>query len=140
LHHHVSTGKGVNHLVPVIVPTDTVPALQKIADVELRRECGILETNQYLFPSSLSSEGHVSGWHTISRVCERAGVQQSEITATKMRHLASTLYAGLDIPEAKRHAFYRHMGHSQSINENIYQAPLAEVEVREVGAVLMQFG
>jgi hypothetical protein len=134
------TGKGINHLVPVIVPTDTVPALQKLADIEMRKECGILEDNPYLFPSSQSSEGHASGWHTISRVCESAGVQQSEVTATKMRYLASTLYAGLDIPEAKRHAFYRHMGHSQTINENIYEAPLAEVEVREVGAILTQFG
>jgi integrase len=134
------TGKGVNHIVPVIVPADTVPALRKITDVELRRECCVLDDNPYLFPSSLSSDVHVSGWHTISRVYKKAGVKESEVTATKMRHLTSTLYAGLDMPEAKRHAFYRHMGHSKSIYENIYQAPLAEVEMREVGSILTQFG
>ena len=133
-------GKGVNHLVPVLVPMDLVPALEKMSDPNIRKDSGVREDNPYLFPSTLQSEGNVSGWHTISRVCSKAGVEQSLITATKMRHLASTMYANLDIPDAKRSAFYKHMGHSSTINENIYQAPLAEVEVLEVGSILKQFG
>ena len=73
-------------------------------------------------------------------MCEIADMQPQSITATKMRHFASTMYASLDVPEAKRHAFYRHMGHSQNINEDVYQAPMAEVKVREVGSILAQFG
>jgi len=57
-----------------------------------------------------------------------------------MRHFASTMYASLDIPESKRTAFYKHMGHSKAVNEAIYQAPLAEQEVLQVGTVLQQFG
>jgi len=33
------------NLVPVIVSPDTVPALEKIANKEIRRQCGILEQN-----------------------------------------------------------------------------------------------
>ena len=57
-----------------------------------------------------------------------------------MRHLASTMYASLEIPESKRAAFYLHMGHSKTVNETIYQAPLAEQEVLQVGTILQQFG
>jgi len=57
-----------------------------------------------------------------------------------MQYFTSTMYAALDIPEAQRSAFYRHMGHSKHINENIYQASTAETEVRHVSAVLRKFG
>ena len=134
------TGKGINHLVPVIVPPDTVEAVKKIVSPEERQQVGIPADNPYLFPSMSTSDSHVSGWHAITRVAVKAGVPDKTITATKMRHLTSTLYAALDIPEAQRSAFYRHMGHSKHINENIYQAPIAEVEVRHVGSVLRKFG
>ena len=43
------------------------------------------------------------------------------------------MYQALDIPEAQQSAFYRHMGHSRNINENIYQAPIADtVHLRDV--------
>jgi len=32
------------------------------------------------------------------------------------------------------------MGHSKVVNELIYQTPLAEVEITEVGDILRQFG
>jgi len=134
------TGKGVNHLVPVLVPEDTVTALTKLADPVLREQCGVNKDNSYLFPSTLSSESNVSGWHSLNRACTAAGIEPREITATKMRHYASTMYASLDVPDAKRAAFYSHMGHSRTVNENIYQVPLAEQEVREVGSVLRHFG
>jgi hypothetical protein len=54
-----------------------------------------------------------------------------------MRHRVSTLYAGTDVPEADRQYFYKHMGHSASINANIYQAPLAESEILKVGRHLI---
>jgi hypothetical protein len=134
------TGKGRNHLVPVIVPEDTVPALKKITDAGVRLQCGIDTVNSYLFPSTDSPESNVSGWHALNRVCCAAGVDVSKITATKMRHLASTMYASLEIPESKRAAFYAHMGHSKAVNEAVYQAPLAEQEVLQVGSILQQFG
>jgi len=134
------TGKGVNHLVPVLVPADTVEALKKLASAVQRQLVGIPEANPYLFPSKSKADSHVSGWHAIARVTVKAGVPERAITATKMRHLTSTMYAALDIPESQRSAFYRHMGHSKIINQNIYQAPIAELEISHVGAVLKKFG
>lgn len=134
------TGKGVNHLVPVLVPEDTITALTKLADPALREQCGVNKDNSYLFPSTVSSESNVSGWHALNRACTAAGVEPRKITATKMRHYASTMYASLEVPDAKRAAFYSHMGHSRIVNESIYQVPLAEQEVREVGSVLRLFG
>ena len=68
-----------------------------------------------------------------------AGVEDgSTLTATKMRHCSSTHYAALDVPQKQRSYFYLHMGHSQQINEQIYQTPLAEAEVTVVGKFLQQ--
>ena len=54
-----------------------------------------------------------------------------------MRHRVSMLYAAVDVPDSDRHYFYKHMGHSEGINQNIYQAPLAEAEILKVGSCLM---
>lgn len=133
------TGKGNNHLVPVIVLADTGAALNLLADPEMRTNCGVLETNDYLFPSTQQSQCHVSGWHALRRICTAAGVPRRLITATKMRHRISTLYAALDVSESQRSVFYKHMGHTPGVNEHIYQAPPAESEIINVGAILQQF-
>jgi hypothetical protein len=72
-----------------------------------------------VFPSTVSSESNASEWRALSRVCDKAGVEASKVTATKIRHLASTMCAGLDIPEARRAAFYTHTGHSKPVNSDI---------------------
>jgi len=49
-----------------------------------------------------------------------ANVQHPEQqTATKSRRRISTLYAVMDVPTKERQYFYKHMGHSEKINENI---------------------
>ena len=134
------TGKGNNHLVPVLVPVDAVKALDVLCDPAVRSSVGILEGNEYLFPGAKLSADHCSGWHSIKHICQLSGVKDdSTITATKLRHYSSTRYAALDIPEADRPYFFKHMGHSQMVNETIYQAPPAEAEVTVVGKVLQDF-
>ena len=131
------TGKGNDHLVPVLVPLDMVMALDLLCDPDIRRATGVQQPNPYLFPGKQQSSEHCSGWHAVHNVCVLAGVHDtSTITATKLRHYSSTRYAALEIPEGHREHFYKHMGHSKKINESIYQAPLAEIEVTVVGKVL----
>jgi len=133
------TGKGNDHLVSVLVPLDTVKALDILSSSEVRKNIGVLESNTYLFPGMQQSSDHCSGWHAINHICMLAGVQNPLlITATKMRHYSSTKYAGFDVPENDRPHFFRHMGHSRHINEAIYQTPLAEAEVTIVGRVLQE--
>lgn len=46
-----------------------------------------------------------------------------------MRHYIATEYALLDVSQSDRELFYKHMGHSESMNEHIYHCPPA---VREI--------
>ena len=65
------------------------------------------------------------------------GLERPELLiADKFKHRASTLFALTEVPEEKRHAFYKHMGHSQQINRDVYQCPLAVKEVTQVGKFL----
>ena len=132
------TGKG-NHLVPVIVLQDCIAALNILCDPNIRHDSTVHHGNDYIFPSTGLSSEHLSGWHAIQRICVAAEVPPKLITATKMRHRISTLYAGIDIPECHRATFYKHMGHSQLVNENIYQAPMGETEILRVGSILKLF-
>ena len=133
------TGKGIGSLVPCLVPADVVPALNKLVEPETRRYCDISQCNLYLFPTVRSVGNHVSGWHAVSEVAKAAGIDRPDLmTATGMRHYMSTKYAALDVPEAQRAIFYKHMGHSAGVNASIYQAPPAEQEVTHVGKILQQ--
>ena len=57
-----------------------------------------------------------------------------------MRHLTSTLCAALTYLNLSGRHSSAHMGHSKVVSELIYQTPLAEVEITEVGDILRQFG
>jgi len=131
-------GKGVNHLVPVLIPCDLVEAMRTLSDPSVRALADVHEANQYMFPSTQLASTHVAGWQAVHNICVSANVNEPhKLTATKMRHRVSTLYAAMDVPDSDRHYFYKHMGHSEGINQNIYQAPLAEAEILKVGSCLM---
>ena len=127
------TGKG-NHLVPVLIPRDCVSGLNTLTDHHVRKEVGILEGNPYVFPNTEHSQFHVLGWNTTRKMCENANVENPELlTASKQRHRISTIYAALDVPEGEREHFYKHMGHSKSVNLGTYQYPLPLLEMTKVG-------
>lgn len=133
------SGKGNSHLVPVLIPKDTVPALQLLSNTTIRAAAGVLVTNLFLFPSTQHSAEHVSGWHAVHKVCVAAKVSDpTRLTATKMRHRISTIYAAMDVPQNERQFFYSHMGHSAEINADIYQTPPAIAEISKVGRCLQQ--
>ena len=126
---------GKRQLVPLLLPEDCWKSLRLLADDAVRQHVGIGAGNQFLFPTTSGSDHHVMGWNSTKKCCQRAGILK-DITANDMRHRAATLYASLDIPERERQAFYAHMGHSESINKNIYQCPAAVKEVLVVGKFL----
>jgi hypothetical protein len=111
--------------------------------VSLRSTVAINPVNIYLFPATRNSTWPVMGNQCIAAICVAAGIQApdrvtaakegNKVTATKMRHRASTIYAGLDVPEKDRKAFYVHMGHSAEINANVYQMPSSIQEMVVVG-------
>ena len=62
----------------------------------------------------------------------------SLLIADKFRHRTSTLFALLEMPQEKWELFYRHMGHSEQMNREVYQCPLAIKEITEVGSFLQE--
>ena len=127
-------GKG-NGLVPVIVTKDLVKVLSILANDQIRLKCGILPSKDFLFPSTGGSEDHVAGYSCIRIVSQNAGVERN-LTATKMRHRAATLFANMEMPEADRAFIYKHLGYSEEINKNVYQCPPAVRELTKVGSYL----
>lgn len=69
------TGKGNRHLVPILLPPDTVLDLKKLADPELRKKGGVLQSNKFLFASIQVSEIPVSGCHVLKDVCKNVTLQ-----------------------------------------------------------------
>ncbi|KAL4218604.1 hypothetical protein ACF0H5_021194 [Mactra antiquata] len=128
------TGKG-GKLVPILILEDCWSALDILCDKTIRKNIGIHPENKYVFPLLQYSTKHVSGWKSVNDCCSLAQLEKS-ITATNMRHYMATIYAGLEMPEAERETFYSHMGHSASINKNVYQSPLARQEITKVGKFL----
>ena len=127
------SGNGSRRLVPVLIPNDTVEPLRILA--QKREQCDIPESNIFLCPSTGSSKDHVSGWNIMKDVKNLVdGLERPELLiADKFRHRASTLFPLTEVPEEKRHAFYKHMDHSQQINRDVYQCLLAVKEVNQVG-------
>ena len=133
------TGKGNKHIVSLLVPQDTAPALKKLSDSSFRKIAGVNESNTFVFASTQMSELNASGWHALKDVCSEIKLQNASlINATNNRHRVSTLYASLNLPKDERQLFYTHMGHSEDINKDIYQAPLAIISITKVGKQLMQ--
>jgi len=128
-------GKGSRKMVPVLIPVDIANALKLL--VKVRPQCSVVTENPYLFATTNSTDGHADGWQSVRNTCIKAGVSQlKKLTATKMRHRASTVYALLDLPESERRAFYSHMGHSKAVNETVYQCPPSVLEITKVGKYL----
>ena len=126
------SGKGTKYLVPVLIPMDVISGINKL--VELRDDVGVNSDNPYLFANTQGSLQPVSGWQCVNEVCVAAGVQDlTKLTATAMRHRASTLYALEDVPEQERGFFYKHMGHGKEVSSHVYQCPLGIQEVCKVG-------
>ena len=122
-------------LVPVLIPKDCWKALNVLVDTEVRRVAGVHTHNDFVFPNTKNSMGHVIGWDCVDRMSQEAGLER-RLNATGMRHFIATEYALLDVAPRDRELFYKHMGHSEAINENIYQCPPAVREITHVGKIL----
>ena len=125
--------------MPLIIPPDVVPALDLLSSKLFRDQCGITEDNQYLFPNTKGSEDHTSGWHSLHRIMDQLPLKEpKKIKSTSNRHRISTILASMDITKQVRALFYKHMGHSEKINQTIYQTPAAVMELTHVGRHILE--
>ena len=122
-------------LVPLLIIDDCWKALNLLCDPDIRKQASVDENNKYVFPNTQLSPLHVTGWHAVKKCCELAGLD-NHVTATSVRHYVATIYASFEVPEADRKIFFNHLGHSESINLNVYQSPPAVKEVTKVGKFL----
>lgn len=130
-------GKGNHYVVSVFIPDDCVQSLKKLADPVVREISGILPNNRFLFATQ-SSDIYISGWHVLKDVCSCVKLKQPElINGTNNRHRISTLFASMNASQGVRDAFYTHMGHSENVNKNVYQTPMALLGVTTYGKQLM---
>lgn len=103
----------------------------------VRRRAGISSDNEFVFPSSREkSERHVAGWFATATICQQAGLDKRNITATNQRHRLSTIYAAVHCSKEDREHFYAHLGHSREVNEGTYQRPLPVLAKSKVGPFL----
>ena len=128
------TGKGT-HKVSIMVPVDCIRGLDLLANEEFRCMIGAHVQSPYLFARGKGCH-HVVGSDAVSRCCERSSLPPDLVNATQQRANISTIYAQLDIPEADRLLFFKHMGHSAEVNTGTYQRPLPVLALEKVGRVL----
>lgn len=109
-----------------------------MCDEKFRKLAGVNPTNLYIFASTRGSEDHQSGWHALYNISSKLDLEEPDkIKATSNRHRISTLFASLDMSPNDRALFFKHMGHSEAINEHVYQNPMAIREVVTVGKSLL---
>ena len=100
------SGKGTNHLVPILIPEDTLAAIMILIDPVRRTEVGINSLNKYVFANTQSSNNHICGSQVMSLLCDKANVKdKSTLTATAQRHRVSTMFAAFDLPENERNIY-----------------------------------
>ncbi len=89
-------GKG-DSLLPVFFPANCIAALDMLADSNVREKAGVSNSNRFLFAYSEKSQDGSIGYNEIRNLCKQIGIEV--ITATGMRHRASTAFWRLDVSE-----------------------------------------
>ena len=125
-------GKG-DALLPVFFPANCTAALNMLADSNVR-EKGVSNTNRCLFTYSEQSQDGLIGYNEIRNLCKQIGIEV--ITATGMRHRASTAFWSMDVSEEEIDCFMEHVGHHRNIDKNIYACPPAMRVMQTVTPIL----
>ena len=131
------TGKGSDHLVPVILPPESIKTMRFLTDKEVHKNVGTPDSNPYIFASTQNSPRHASGWHCINDILRRL-YKKGAINATKNRHRVATILAKLKLSEQEKTLIYNHFGHSEKINQNVYQAAPGSLQLKRTGQQLLQ--
>lgn len=129
------TGKGADHLVPVMFTPCTHKAMVYLCNKEVRVNAGVRGSNSYIFASTQNSDSHASGWHCINDILVQLDMK-GIINATKNRHRVATLLAKFNISDKERELVYKHFGHSETMNQNVYQAAPGRLHIDTTGKLL----
>ena len=78
-----------------------------------------------------------SGSHCINEILKQLN-QKGTIDATKNRHRVASLLAKFKLSEKKNELIFKHFGHSQKINEDVYQTPPGLLQIANTGQKLLE--
>ena len=85
--------KDAKVMVPVLIPTDTEPALEILCNHQVRQMLELNEKKEFLFANTQNNDDLASGCHAVKEICNAASIT-SNISATGNK--TSTVYAALD--------------------------------------------
>nr|XP_047123086.1 uncharacterized protein LOC124806346 [Hydra vulgaris] len=60
-------------------------------------------------------------------------IKKGAINATQNRHCIATILAKLELSEKEKTLIYNHFGHSERINQNVYQAAPGSLQIKTTG-------
>ena len=126
-------GKG-DSLLPVFFPPNCTAALDMLADSNIREKTGVSYMNRCLFAYSEQSQDGSIGYNEIRNLCKHIGIEV--ITATGMRHRASTAFWSMDVSEEDIDCFMEQVGYHRNIDKNIYACPPAMRVMQTVTPIL----
>ena len=116
-------GKGTG-LVSVLIPVECTRAMEILVDRQCRARAGVSSNNPFVFAYTKHSSDGTTGYNEIMSVCRLIDIPV--ITATEVRHRSSTAFwAMVIIDETAIDRSMEHMGHSRSIDRNVYAVPPA---------------
>ena len=106
------TGKGSDHLVPVMFCHETIKGMQYLTNPEVQANVGV-------------------------NILKRLSLKGA-INATRNRHRVASLLGKLNLSEHEKSLIFKHFGHSKVINENVHQAAAGSVQLQTTGKRLME--
>ena len=128
------TGKGLDHLVPVLFPLEMLQAMKFLTNNEVRKNASVHNENLYIFASTKNCK--IASGHSINDIL-KVLLLTVVVNATKnKRHIAS-LIARLKLSDKEKEMIYNHFRYSQHINQNVSQAPPGSVQLKTTGQRLM---
>ena len=62
-------------MVPLIIPPDTVDALNLLSSAECRGNCSVKVENPNVFANTKFSEEYTAGWHSLHRLMDKISLK-----------------------------------------------------------------
>jgi hypothetical protein len=121
--------------VPILLPADAQQAIELL--IKNRKNCGILDTNQFLFPLP-GFETSLRGWEVLNKLAKEFGCQRPElITGTKLRKYLATTAQAMNLGENEMDWLANHLGHDINVHRQFYRLQESSVELAKVSKFLM---
>ena len=119
-------------LVSVLIVVECTRAIAILVDLQCRARAGVNSDNPFVSTYMKHSFDGTKGYNEIMSVCRLINI--TVITATGVKH--SAFFAMDNIDDTAIDRFMEHMGHSKSIDRNVYTVPQAIQNLETIGPII----